>query len=315
MNNVDHITAAFGLPTHTVWTLVPSTHMNESWIGAVVDQSAYVLRRYHADRTPDDVQTEHKLLKALAGTIPVQVPQPLPMANGFTVLNHGGRYASVFTYVSGTHPDLSMRGTVEAVSRTLAECHAGLWAARNDLSWMSQVRSPLRADTWPSPVELKARLQRGCQDSPLPSDLVSVKVLQAITDHVADAIKRLTSLRATSHLIHGDINPANLLIGEDGDIVTALLDWDECRWDMPVFDLCGLLSGLPDEDLKTLALKSYGAALTSTDHPYAEQMHDVKEWLPDADIVTLFNELLVMLASGRHHSGYLEKLLRLLAFS
>lgn len=289
--------------------------MNESWIGAVDDQSTYVLRRYHADRTPDDIQTEHRLLIGLADSFPVQVPQPICMSNGSTVLSYEGRCTSAFIYRPGQHPNFSNPGTVEAVSRTLAECHAALWGARDHFSWIAKARPPLRLDTWPSPVELKARLQRTCHDSPLPPELIRVKTLQAITDHAAAAIQRLSSLRSTPHLIHGDINASNLLVGEDGDIVTALLDWDECRWDMLVFDLCGLLSGLPDEDLQTRALKSYGAALALTDHPDAEGMYEVTELLPDANIVRLFNELLVMLSSGRHHPGYLEKLLRLLAFS
>jgi len=36
-------------------------------------------------------------------------------------------------------------------------------------------------------------------------------------------------------VVHGDLNPGNCLIREDGRNV--LIDWDECRHDYTVFDL------------------------------------------------------------------------------
>ncbi|MGA0541174.1 phosphotransferase [Neotabrizicola sp. VNH66] len=51
--------------------------------------------------------------------------------------------------------------------------------------------------------------------------------------------------------VHGDLNPGNLILCPDGR--TALIDWDECRRDLALFDLGALRPGDDDERMARLA--------------------------------------------------------------
>lgn len=55
----------------------------------------------------------------------------------------------------------------------------------------------------------------------------------------------------TCTIVHGDLNPGNLLRCPDGK--AALLDWDECRRDLAVFDLGLLVPVCPSERRALLA--------------------------------------------------------------
>lgn len=55
----------------------------------------------------------------------------------------------------------------------------------------------------------------------------------------------------TEAVIHGDINPSNLIRCPDGKI--ALIDWDECRRDLVLFDLAVLGLGSEEEQSARLA--------------------------------------------------------------
>lgn len=57
-------------------------------------------------------------------------------------------------------------------------------------------------------------------------------------------------------VIHGDLNPANLILGRDRKI--GVLDWDECRVDTPDFDI-GQIMPKPDIRLR-LALNAWEVA-------------------------------------------------------
>ncbi|MDE0697711.1 MAG: phosphotransferase [Boseongicola sp.] len=76
----------------------------------------------------------------------------------------------------------------------------------------------------------------------------------------------LTDDRCT--VVHGDLNPDNMLRCPDGRI--ALVDWDECRRDLPVFDIGHLAPVGPSE---RRALLAWEVACSWTSEPgYARRL-------------------------------------------
>lgn len=54
------------------------------------------------------------------------------------------------------------------------------------------------------------------------------------------------------HPIHGDLSPANVILGPDGP---TLIDWDEARVDLPFLDLRAAQASTPDQDRAHMALE------------------------------------------------------------
>lgn len=302
MTLFDQAIKFFCLPVETEWAALPDGHMNESSIGSLNGQPKYVLRRYHRDRTPSDVEGEHKVLSAIRGALRVRVPKPLQTNESTSHFTCDNQSVAVFEYLAGRHPSLSTPQDVEAAAAALAAVHAALWAAREQMKWVTQARPPVRPDTWPTSCELRHNLERA-------SIHVSTEFLTKVIQHAVESFNSLEPIQTTAHLIHGDVNASNLLVGGATPEVTAILDWDECRCDMPIYDISALMSCLADESLKAAAIKSYQNTLANTEHPYVGEMSKVRHLLPHAQTVNTFNELLIMLKSERHHPGYLEKLL------
>nr|WP_284739617.1 aminoglycoside phosphotransferase family protein [Rhizobium sp. CG5] len=65
-------------------------------------------------------------------------------------------------------------------------------------------------------------------------------------------------------IIHGDLNPGNLIRCSDGR--TALIDWDECRRDLVLFDLGTLREGDEAERKARLAWEVACSWLVEPDH-------------------------------------------------
>ena len=65
-------------------------------------------------------------------------------------------------------------------------------------------------------------------------------------------------------VIHGDINPSNALRCPDGSI--ALIDWDECRRDLVLFDLGPLREGDDREQLARIAWEVACSWLIEPEH-------------------------------------------------
>lgn len=311
MTFFDQATDSFCLPTETKWAPTPGDHMNQSWVGSFEGQPSYVLRLCHPDRTRDDIETEHNLLSRLVNTLPVHVPHPLSTPEGTTCVTHKDQQVTVYTYIPGAHPDFSKTADVESAARLLAACHAALWETQDEFCWLADQRPSLAVETWPGVRDLLGDLQSASTRAPIPARLLRKTVVESILQRAEQAMGHLEALRSTVHLIHGDINPTNLLASE-GEI-TTFLDWDECRWDLPIYDLTALLDGMPDKDAQASALDAYDAAVLKSKHLYANDMKHVRQCLPAAHDVSRFHELLIMLKSDRNSPGYLEKLLTQLA--
>ncbi|WP_342076708.1 phosphotransferase [Yoonia sp. SS1-5] len=69
-------------------------------------------------------------------------------------------------------------------------------------------------------------------------------------------------------IVHGDLNSSNLLVTSDGRI--AVLDWDECRRDLAVFDIGQLAAISPAEQRAIIAWEV--ACAWSVEPDYARRM-------------------------------------------
>ncbi len=80
--------------------------------------------------------------------------------------------------------------------------------------------------------------------------------LAALPPRLAEICRHIWAELPPTTVVHGDLNPSNLIRCDTGGI--GLIDWDECRVDAPVFD-----TGQVSKPLSTrnaLALKSWEAA-------------------------------------------------------
>lgn len=133
------------------------------------------------------------------------VPQLIESANGNLV--EGGWTCE--TFIHGTPVSADDLAVIEPAISMFHELSAGVPQRPGFLSSLALLEADAGGD-----VELGA----------MPSALVATcrKAWCALSD-------------GKLSIVHGDLNPGNLLLCPDGRI--ALLDWDECRQDLIVFDL------------------------------------------------------------------------------
>jgi hypothetical protein len=69
--------------------------------------------------------------------------------------------------------------------------------------------------------------------------------------------------KATCQPIHGDLSPANIVLGPNGP---CLIDWDEARVDLPFLDLRTAQASTPAQDRAHLALEIASCWQQEPDH-------------------------------------------------
>ncbi len=80
--------------------------------------------------------------------------------------------------------------------------------------------------------------------------------LAALPPRLAAICQHLWADLPPTTVVHGDLNPANLILCDTGEM--GLIDWDECRVDAPIFDTGHLRAPLTTRE--ALVLKSWEAA-------------------------------------------------------
>lgn len=204
-------------------------------------QKRYVLRQYNTHQDSDKVNYEHAILKSL--TIHKQdfvFPQLVHTLDDATFTYHEGKMGALFHYQEGSNA--IRMGTSKYLQ-------LGQKAAQLSLA-LSQITIPLspvyppyyRLDlAYPevAPVDFVRFLQ---QPEPL------FLALHQETKEIAAAIEQLFiktgRLEHLPHqIVHGDLNPSNVLVNEEGDI-TTILDFEFATWDLRVMELAVPLSDL-----------------------------------------------------------------------
>lgn len=238
----DEVAAAvhrrYGLAAESV-TLLADGLLNQSWR---VDGpgGALVVRVSRAERTREQVGYEHEFLRRLRGRFDFIVPA-LSGVDGETVQTFRGRTLSAFPFIAGTPGTAVDAGLLgRNAAEILARLHRasldglglpqrpGLRCVDEHPRWIWHAIRPVLAAAHVGSAELFAVFDRQVAD------------LDAWLDDLLGSGRPLP--RAS---IHGDLNPRNLLLGDDGRI-RAVIDWDECRVDLLAWEVAQVGFGSPD---------------------------------------------------------------------
>lgn len=296
-----HLCKSFALDPSLSWEPLSGGHMNQSWVGTIRGKPRYVARLYQETRRRDEIEVEHRCITGLAEHMVVRVPVPLLCVNGESIHTQMSSHIALFKYIVGTALDPASTGVPASLGRLLAECHAVLWTQRDRLNWVSSIRGPLAS----AEREMSEQDMRSAVQVILPD----VEAVKAIQIRARQSTQLVSKAFACNHLIHGDFNPSNILFSGDSRKAVAVLDWDECRWDAPVFDLAGFLHCFGKDDDAEEAMAGYAERLSETNHPYASSMGAVIDILPDAQYAVIYNELETMLTTGQGTEEYISKLI------
>ena len=223
------IARAFNLGTPIACASLGGTR-NEN-VRLTTEAGDWVVRlRYSGYSNPDRVDFDHAALAHLARR---QVPVLLPrtMESGAICLVEGDAVWEVFPFIEGESPVEGNAEHVEAVGAALSRLHAagkGFGPRLNKLGPRGEM----------DPIELLDIATRINGESPectavlRPYRCWTVSAARALTQREYEALPHT--------LVHGDIQPANIIM-VDGH-VAAFVDWDWCAWRPRIYDLaCALL--------------------------------------------------------------------------
>jgi len=239
-------------------TFLASGLLNQSWrLG-----SEYVLRISRSELTDAHIRYEHLITRRLHERID-GVVAPLAGIDGATIQLWNGRIVSLFPFVAGVSgADVERAECADAAVDLVAEIH--------------RVSPELGLPQRPGVIPFDRRDQHpwGWVRPVLERDLPGARDLIAAVDREVIALDRWfdgqRDRQFTYGLVHGDVNPRNLIFG--GDRV-ALIDWDGCRLDPVITETAGLVCSAPDPDRAWRRYLAAGGPLTEADHeqlpPYA----------------------------------------------
>jgi Ser/Thr protein kinase RdoA (MazF antagonist) len=185
-----------------------------------------VRRRYEGYCDLGRVLFDHEAARFLSEK-GVPVVPPLPGVDGNTYWQHRGALWEAYRFVEGRHLLDGVGEDVLALASSVAHLHKA--GASFELRYE---KGGPRGET--DPEHLLASIERVRAESPDARES-ALLYQQAVVRAAADLPSKLySSLPHT--LVHGDIQPANVLIN-DGR-VGAFVDLDWCAWRPRIYDLC-----------------------------------------------------------------------------
>ncbi len=219
-----HLVPAYGLAPIVSNSVLGGTR-NNNYRLETETATWFVRRRYSGYSEPDRIAFDHRTIRFLAERkAPVLLPHETQ--DGATWLMDGGRAWEVYPFQGGTHPAEGNAAHAAAVGDALGKFHA----AGVDLPDRCDKLGP-RGETDPLELlDIATRIDResvGC-----------TTVLRNYRRWVVEGTEELPTPRfaALPHtLVHGDIQPANILM-KDGTVV-AFVDLDWCAWRPRIYDL------------------------------------------------------------------------------
>jgi Ser/Thr protein kinase RdoA (MazF antagonist) len=209
------------------------------------EQGIFVLRVSPPGVPAGSIAYEHALMRFMHGELP-QVPRPLAGCDGSTWFRYRGRLATIFPCMPGRMADRESARVRREAARVLARIHRAAldypdrsprpgYPSLRDLDWGEN-----HAWSWPA---VRAFLSQGAGGPGGAMEVEPPEVTAAYKREIVDRLpqiewEREAMLRWLAQLagsgralqfapIHGDYYRRNLLV--EGDAITAVLDWDECR--------------------------------------------------------------------------------------
>jgi len=190
------------------------------------DQSKWFVRhRYPGYAEPERIRFDHEALRFLNARC-VPVVAPLINTDGASFITYDDAVWEVYPFVEGVPFPEGIGSLLKALGAAVAMFHE---AGRG---------FPLRYDKLAprgetDPVAILQQIDTIESDSP-----VCGPVLHRYKTWVSDAAEALpdAAFRNLPHtLVHGDLQPANILV--NGDRIAAFVDLDWCAWQPRIYDL------------------------------------------------------------------------------
>lgn len=191
------------------------------------DHGRWVVRRRHAGYCdPDRISFDHSAARFL-GEQGVPVLPPVMDSDGNTVARIGDDIWEAYPFAEGRHLRDGNRQDVLALAKSLARFHqaGSAFDGRCD-------KLGARGET--SPVHLLESIRKIQAESP-----DAAEALDAYEDAARSASEKLSdeAWAALPHtLVHGDVQPANIIM--DNGEVKAFLDLDWIAWRPRIYDFC-----------------------------------------------------------------------------
>ena len=185
----------------------------------------FARRRHGAYCDEKRVKFDHAAMLHLARA-GVQVKPPLVSEDGNTWLHDGEALWEVFEFIAGQNMRDGVEPDAAFLGATLGNFHRS--GAGFDLRYE---KMGARGET--DPEQLLQNAKRLRNDNPrLGPALESYErlITQATRDFPAEAYLALPHT-----LVHGDVQPANIIMGDEG--VNVFVDFDWCAWRPRIYDL------------------------------------------------------------------------------
>lgn len=276
-----------------------------------------ILRIYETHRDRDKIAFEHEVLEKLA-VMPLSFATPLPVhtpGEGETILplaDGSGRYGCLFTYIEGICPEKGAFQGAYAFGRAAAELLSALALVTPDLPHVYRPYYELQQSY---PACSYERVMAFCEDPPeVFHDLgVSLVLLKNTFKEVYGELEGFSKL--PQQLIHGDLNPSNLLVKEgQPSEIAALLDFEFCTRDVramePAVILADLLGYAGKKELIPQFIEGFGAVLKFSPEETAAIpvlmelrkvdvfLHFMSRYLNGTDTCMVLREQIPALAAG-----------------
>lgn len=242
----------YGLGEALAWTPLAGTR-NRNWVVEATSGKWFVRQRFAGYAAPERIAFDHWALDFLARRgVPVVPPLRTPQGETYRLLEE--QVWEVYRFVSG---DPFPEGRLEEV-RALGDALGRFHQAGEGFP-IRYDKLGLRGETDPGVMlEQAARIETESSDC--------TRGLQRYRKWIADAHEGLPDaafLSLPHTVVHGDVQPANLLVKDHR--IAALVDPDWCAWRARVYDLAFAMvfccstheTPIQGEDVRSLTQSPY----------------------------------------------------------
>lgn len=305
MEILKSLTSFYSIEKDITWAHVETQHMNDSWIGLVNGQKKYVLRKYCRTNNVEEILAEHTLLFEFSNHLNDLIVCPYETTNKETYLLFDHHVFALFPFINGETLIRGNKNQIPMVAHTLAQVHNAGFELQTKLPHFKNKRPPLNSKLIEDRLDYFKRSSSNKELAEIDHDF-----LTRIGDQVIHSLDNELS-NLTYFPIHADFNHGNILFDQNEKRITAVLDWEESRWDSPLYDLAGasqmFCQNLFSTDLSGEFIPEY---LKTLNNDLQEEMRSLIIHLPKARQAVWLNEFFVVTAEMKPPRSYLMLLLR-----